>query len=46
MKHSEIFQTYSIAPKKALGQNFLVNDGILDSIASVVEVSGKDVIEV
>ncbi|MFZ4461063.1 MAG: 16S rRNA (adenine(1518)-N(6)/adenine(1519)-N(6))-dimethyltransferase RsmA [Patescibacteria group bacterium] len=46
MKHSEILAHYNITAKKSLGQNFLVQDGILDKIAEVSEITGKNVIEV
>lgn len=37
---------YGIRAKKAFGQNFLVDDGALSSIANAVEVVGRDVIEI
>jgi 16S rRNA (adenine1518-N6/adenine1519-N6)-dimethyltransferase len=45
-KHSEILQEYSVRAKKSLGQNFLVNDGILEKIATATQVSKKNIIEV
>lgn len=45
-KHSEILARYNIQPKKSLGQNFLTQDTVLDSIAQVTEVTGRHIIEV
>lgn len=42
----EILKKYNIRAKKALGQNFLVNDDIIEEIAGTVEVTGKNIIEV
>ena len=44
--HQEILKRYQIEPKKALGQNFLVNSEVLESIAAYLDISGKHVIEV
>lgn len=41
-----IFDKYNINPKKSLGQNFLINDSILDKIASTIDIIGKNIIEV
>lgn len=38
-KHSEILEKYQIRAKKSFGQNFLVNDGILEKIATATSVS-------
>ncbi len=42
----EIIKRYKIKAKKALGQNFLINDAILRFIAQAVEVEWKNIIEV
>lgn len=42
----EILKKYKIKAKKALGQNFLVNDDIVEEIAGTIEVEGKNIIEV
>ena len=42
----EIIRKYKIKAKKALGQNFLVNNNIVESIASSIEVFWKNIIEV
>lgn len=44
--HSELLQRYQIEPKKALGQNFLTNDRIIEDIARHVDIAGHHVIEV
>ena len=44
--HQEILKRYQIEPKKALGQNFLVNSEVLENIASHLDIAGKHVIEV
>ncbi len=46
MKHTEILAHYAINAKKSLGQNFLIQDGILEKIAGVASIAGKNVIEV
>lgn len=46
LSHFEILRKYNIHPKKSLGQNFLMNDNILDKITWSINVSWKDVIEV
>ncbi len=42
----ELFKRYKIKAKKALGQNFLVNEGIIEGIANVIDVEDKNIIEV
>jgi len=42
----EILRRYKIKAKKALGQNFLVNDNIIEDIAHWIETSDKNIIEV
>lgn len=42
----EMFQRYQIRAKKGLGQNFLVDEKILQDIATCVDVKNKNVIEV
>lgn len=42
----EILKKYKIKAKKALGQNFLINDRVINEIASLVEVEWKNIIEV
>lgn len=44
--HTEIFDRYNIVPKKSLGQNFLVQDGILEKIARATSLVGEYIIEV
>jgi 16S rRNA (adenine1518-N6/adenine1519-N6)-dimethyltransferase len=44
--HAEILKRYAIEPKKSLGQNFLVNDMILEDIAGFIDIAGQHVIEV
>ena len=34
----------SVAPKKSLGQNFLVNRGVLDKIVAAAEIQKDDII--
>jgi len=46
MSHLEIIKKYNIAPKKSLGQNFLVNDNILNEIVDFVDLEWKNIIEV
>jgi len=46
MSHSEIIRKYQIQAKKSLGQNFLINDGILEKIATATKVKEKNIIEV
>lgn len=46
MKHSEILKKYDIRAKKGLWQNFLINDSILEKIASYCDIKGRDIIEV
>ncbi|MDD3145438.1 MAG: 16S rRNA (adenine(1518)-N(6)/adenine(1519)-N(6))-dimethyltransferase RsmA [Candidatus Gracilibacteria bacterium] len=42
----EILKKYNIKAKKSLGQNFLVNENIVNEISEVIEVTGKNIIEV
>ncbi len=42
----EILKRYKIRAKKALWQNFLVNDDIIGNIANVIETKNKNIIEV
>ena len=42
----ELFKRYQIKAKKALGQNFLVNENIIEQIANVIETEDKNIIEV
>jgi len=42
----EILKKYNIKAKKSLGQNFLVNEQIVDWISNVIEVKDKNIIEV
>ena len=42
----EILKKYHIKAKKSLGQNFLVNEQIVDWISNVIEVKDKNIIEV
>lgn len=44
--HLHLLKRYAIEPKKSLGQNFLVQDEALLKIASYIDISGADVIEV
>ncbi len=42
----EILKKYHIKAKKSLGQNFLVNENIVDWISNIIEVKAKNIIEV
>lgn len=42
----EILERYKIRAKKSLGQNFLMDENILTQIWEIVELSGKNIIEV
>ena len=42
----EILKKYWIRAKKALGQNFLVNEEIVEDISAIVEVEWKNIVEV
>lgn len=42
----KIFKKYNIKAKKSLGQNFLVNEDILNKIASYKDISWKNIVEV
>lgn len=46
MNSIEILHKYNIFPKKSLGQNFLVNDEILDKIASYISLENQNIIEI
>lgn len=46
MNHREILNTYGIRAKKSLGQNFLVNDEILEAIVESIDITGHDIIEI
>ena len=46
MNHQEILRHYGIRAQKSLGQNFLVNDGILETIAESMDITGKDILEI
>ncbi|MDD3119844.1 MAG: 16S rRNA (adenine(1518)-N(6)/adenine(1519)-N(6))-dimethyltransferase RsmA [Candidatus Gracilibacteria bacterium] len=46
MDHKSIFKKYNISPKKSLGQNFLIDDAILEKIASYLNLDSKNVVEV
>lgn len=46
MNPIEILHKYNIFPKKSLGQNFLVNDEILDKIASYIDLENQNIIEI
>lgn len=46
MNYKEILNKYSISAKKSLGQNFLINDNILEKIVNFVDLSWKNIIEV
>ena len=43
---SHIMQRYDIIAKKSLGQNFLSNEGILQKIATSIDIHGQYVVEV
>lgn len=46
MNHLEILKHYGIRAQKSLGQNFLVNDAILETIADSIEIEGNDILEI
>jgi len=46
MNHLEILERYGIRAKKSLGQNFLVNDEILENIADILHIRDKNIIEI
>lgn len=46
MDHREILRHYGIRAQKSLGQNFLVNDEILETIADSIDITGKDILEI
>ncbi len=42
----QIIKRYKILAKKSLGQNFLINESITSDISKLIEVSGKNIVEV
>lgn len=46
MNHLEILRHYGIRAQKSLGQNFLVNNEILEAIADSLEITGKNILEI
>ena len=46
MHHKEILKHYGIRAQKSLGQNFLVNDEILEAIADSIDITGQDILEI
>ena len=42
----KILEKYKIKAKKSLGQNFLVNDSILESIVNYINIKWENIIEV
>lgn len=46
MDHKEILRHYGIRAQKSLGQNFLVNDSILETIADSINIIGQDILEI
>ena len=46
MNHLEILRHYGIRAQKSLGQNFLVNDEILETIADSIGITGRDILEI
>lgn len=46
MDHREILRHYGIRAQKSLGQNFLVNDEILETIADSIGIEGKTILEI
>ncbi len=46
MKPSEIIKKYNINPKKSFWQNFLINEAILENIASFMPLEWKNIVEV
>ncbi len=42
----EIIKQHKILAKKSLGQNFLIDEDILESIAGIIEIQNKNIIEV
>lgn len=40
----DIFSEYNIVPKKSLGQNFLIDDGIIHRIAEAGDISAGDIV--
>jgi 16S rRNA (adenine1518-N6/adenine1519-N6)-dimethyltransferase len=46
MDHREILRHYGIRAQKSLGQNFLVNDEILETIADSIDITDRDILEI
>lgn len=46
MNHLEILRHYGIRAQKSLGQNFLVNDEILETIADSIDITGRNILEI
>ncbi len=46
MNHLEILRHYGIRAQKSLGQNFLVNNEILETIADSLEITEKNILEI
>lgn len=46
MNHLEILRHYGIRAQKSLGQNFLVNDDILETIADSIDITGQNILEI
>lgn len=44
MKVKQILREYNFRPKKRLGQNFLIDEGMAEKIADFLEISGDDVV--
>nr|MDD3720334.1 16S rRNA (adenine(1518)-N(6)/adenine(1519)-N(6))-dimethyltransferase RsmA [Candidatus Gracilibacteria bacterium] len=42
----EFFKEYGIFAKKSLGQNFLIDDNVLNTIASSLNISGNNILEI
>jgi len=42
----EIAEKYNLAPNKKLGQNFLINDQIINRIVDVCTPDGEDILEI
>ncbi len=45
-KHFDILKKYNVIAKKSLGQNFLVDDNILDKIVTYKEIFWENIVEV
>jgi len=42
----EILKKYQIRAKKHLGQNFLLDENILQHISEIIEINGKNILEI